>query len=114
MAGFTTIITLLLWVSFLAQFTLFTAAWVANPPPPPEVDDRAHAHAFDTPNYVTESAPESLDWTRQLFVDSDSEDGKDKVPHYWGGLVRPVLKWRARRLLRRLSHVQAELDRPAK
>lgn len=74
LASFAAIVTLLLWVNLAIRFTLFVAAWTANPPAPllPVPPEDVHAH--DRPNYVTMSAPRTLEWphhkvTGSLLVD---------------------------------------------
>lgn len=80
LASFAAIVTLLLWVNLAIRFTLFIAAWTANPPEPllPVMPEDVHAH--DRPNYVTVSAPRTLDWphhkvTGSLLVDPENLRG---------------------------------------
>ncbi|TGO06216.1 YihY/virulence factor BrkB family protein [Serinibacter arcticus] len=57
------VVTLLLWVNLVARLTLYVAAWTANPPSPTaDSADPAALHVNQTPNFVTLSAPRTLDW----------------------------------------------------
>ncbi|WP_151523391.1 YihY/virulence factor BrkB family protein [Serinicoccus kebangsaanensis] len=61
-ASFAVLATLIIWLNLGIRWCLFTAAWTANPPHtnlpvvPKEVHDR------ETPNYVTQTAPHTLEW----------------------------------------------------
>ncbi len=54
--------TLLLWLNIGARITLVTAAWTADPPAPPTLTKDMLQHQDHTPNYVSVSAPETLEW----------------------------------------------------
>ncbi|WP_168211852.1 YihY/virulence factor BrkB family protein [Ruania zhangjianzhongii] len=78
---------LLLWVNFLVRITLMVAAWMANPPPRPVVADEMITHADETPNYVTLSAPETLDWQHDPITGQVQPEEPPPPPPYWGGLI---------------------------
>lgn len=54
--------TLLVWINLAMRWLLFTAAWTANPPPAHVPVHPATVYASQTPNYVTMSAPHTLEW----------------------------------------------------
>ena len=63
LAPFAVFVTLLLWVNLIARLALYVAAWIANPPSPIAEDVKpADLHVRETPNYVTLSAPHTLNW----------------------------------------------------
>ncbi|MDO5721900.1 MAG: YihY/virulence factor BrkB family protein [Actinomycetaceae bacterium] len=68
LAGFTTIITLLLWINILARVTLMISAWIANPPIAPVPGSQDHMHGKSTPNYVTMSNIDTLDWPHHTMT----------------------------------------------
>ncbi|HIZ35770.1 MAG TPA: YihY/virulence factor BrkB family protein [Candidatus Ruania gallistercoris] len=85
---------LLLWVNFLVRITLMVAAWMANPPQPPEVDDEMITHADETPNYITLSVPETLAWQHDPITGQVQPEEPPPPPPYWGGLIGWVRrKW---------------------
>lgn len=89
---------LLLWVNLLVRVTLMVAAWIANPPPRPVVDDEMITHADETPNYITLSAPETLDWQHDPLTGQVQPEEPPPPPPYWGGLIGWVRrKWRGAR-----------------
>jgi len=85
---------LLLWVNFLVRITLMVAAWMANPPARPVVADDWITHADETPNYVTLSDPETLDWQHDPITGQVQPEEPPPPPPYWGGLIGWVRrKW---------------------
>ena len=54
--------TLLLWLNIAARVTLMAAAWTADPPAPPKLTKDMLQHQDQSPNYVSVSAPETLEW----------------------------------------------------
>lgn len=54
--------TLLLWINLALRWLLFVAAWTANPPPAHVPVQPGTVSAREVPNYVTLSAPHTLDW----------------------------------------------------
>ncbi len=59
------IATLLLFVNLLCRVLLLVAAFTANPPTPTQPETPEEVHFDETPNYVTLSAPHTLDWDYQ-------------------------------------------------
>ena len=57
--------TLLLWINLLSRILLLVAAFTANPPAPEMPETKEEVHFQETPNYVTLSAPHTLDWSHQ-------------------------------------------------
>lgn len=66
--GFATIITLLLWINILARVTLMISAWIANPPIAPVPRSQDHMHGRSTPNYVTMTNTDTLDWPHHTMT----------------------------------------------
>lgn len=62
LASVAAVATLLLWINIAARITLFVAAWTADPPAPPTLTKDMLQHQDHTPNYVSLSAPETLEW----------------------------------------------------
>ncbi|WP_324649700.1 YihY/virulence factor BrkB family protein [Georgenia sp. H159] len=62
------LITLLLWINLLSRVTLMIAAWTANPPAPPKPEDPATTNFDEHPNYVTLSAPRTLEWEYEAIT----------------------------------------------
>ena len=89
LAPYAAIITLLLWVNLIVRILLMVCAWTANPPAIPEVGPDDVTHADESPNFVTETEPETLAW------DHDPQTGRIRPeppepaepPEYWGGLI---------------------------
>lgn len=73
----TTLITLILWINLLASTALFACAWTANPPSPEPKETILFKHSRDTPNYVTLSVPDTLQW--EAKTDSGSNSGSNEV-----------------------------------
>ncbi|ANS77763.1 putative integral membrane protein [Serinicoccus hydrothermalis] len=77
-ASFAVLATLIIWLNLGLRWCLYTAAWTANPPHTNlPVEPRA-VHDRETPNYVTQTVPETLDWphhevTGTLIPDSGSD-----------------------------------------
>lgn len=65
LAGFAAIVTLLLWVNLVARLLLFVCAFVANPPSDQEVLQADISRWKQRPNYITLSAPHTLEWDRR-------------------------------------------------
>lgn len=76
LASFAALITVLLWVNLLSRVVLQMSAFMANPPISVLPENAEHIHANETPNYVTMSAPHTLEWPHQKItgaVDVDPE-----------------------------------------
>ncbi|WP_420112509.1 YihY/virulence factor BrkB family protein [Pseudactinotalea sp.] len=95
LAPFAAIITLLLWVNFIVRILLMVCAWTANPPAIPEIDPDDVTHDAETPNYVTETEPETLDWEHDPQTGRILPEPAPEPAEYWGGLVGwAKRKWR--------------------
>lgn len=81
LASAAAVATLLLWLNIAARLTLIVAAWTANPPAIPQVAKDRLQHADHTPNYVSVSAPETLEWNYGAYtglvqpLPPDEDDG---------------------------------------
>ncbi|MCF2707392.1 YihY/virulence factor BrkB family protein [Arcanobacterium haemolyticum] len=62
LASFAALATLLLWINLWARILLISCAIMANPPKAGPIASANAIHANDIPNYVTLSAPHTLDW----------------------------------------------------
>jgi membrane protein len=58
----TAVLTLILWINLVVRILLLVCAWMANPPRPVPVNAADEVHFHDSPNFVTLSSPETLDW----------------------------------------------------
>lgn len=67
LASFAALVVLVLWIHLAARVTLVLAAWIANPPRPQAVGHPDEVHMSERPNYVTMSAPATLDWPHQTI-----------------------------------------------
>ncbi|UFU05616.1 YihY/virulence factor BrkB family protein [Ruania halotolerans] len=79
--------TLLLWINLIVRVTLMMAAWVSNPPAPPEVEDDMVTHFDESPNYVTLSDPETLAWQHDPVTGRVQPEDPPPPEPYWGGLI---------------------------
>lgn len=89
LAGFAAIGTLLLWVNFLARLLLIAACVVANPPAPGQPTPSQMEHLEETPNYVTESEPETKRWVHDPISGTIAPDPPEPKPESipeWKGL----------------------------
>lgn len=68
LASATAVATLLIWLNVAARVTLIAAAWTADPPAPPKLTKDRLQHQEHTPNYVSVSAPETLEWDYGAFT----------------------------------------------
>lgn len=59
--------TLLIWLNFTARVSLIVAAWTADPPARPKPDRALMVNVDHTPNYVSVSAPETLEWVHDSY-----------------------------------------------
>ncbi len=87
LAPFAAIIVLLLWVNLIVRILLMVCAWTANPPPVPEIDPDQVTHEKETPNFVTESEPETLDWDHDPVTGRVQPEAPPPEQDYWGGLI---------------------------
>lgn len=92
LASAASLVTLLLFVNLLARVLLLVAAFMANPPAPDVPESPKEVHFDETPNFVTMSAPHTLEWehqdvTGQINVDESLRPGRteprpgDRNPH---------------------------------
>lgn len=64
----TSLVTLVLWINLQIRIVLVCCAWMANPPTPAPVPDARSVHFDQRPNYVTLSAPRTLDWPHNAIT----------------------------------------------
>ncbi|WP_022867623.1 YhjD/YihY/BrkB family envelope integrity protein [Schaalia vaccimaxillae] len=57
-----TLITLVLWLNLQVRVYLTLCAWMANPPKTWIPNSDAQVHFDETPNFITHSAPHTLEW----------------------------------------------------
>lgn len=111
LASFAAIVTLLLWVNLLARVVLMVAAWTANPPAPERPDTGEEVHLYERPNFVTLSAPATLEWLYQPITGVIAPDARldpahepEPAPPEWGGLIGRFHR-------RRIDRLEARLER---
>lgn len=63
-----TVATLLVWLNIAARVTLIAAAFTADPPARPKITKEQLEHRDHTPNYVSVSAPETLEWEYGVYT----------------------------------------------
>lgn len=68
LASVAAVATLLLWLNIAARVTLIVAAWTANPPAVPKLTKDMLDHQDHTPNYVSVSSPETLEWNYGVYT----------------------------------------------
>ncbi|MGD8150890.1 YihY/virulence factor BrkB family protein [Ornithinimicrobium sp. Y1694] len=93
-ATFAAVATLLLTLNLALRWLLFVAAWTANPPAAHVPVHPDTVHAKEKPNYVTVSAPHTLDWphhqvTGALIPEEDPRFMRSETLHTSSGL-RPI------------------------
>lgn len=64
----TAVLTLILWINLVMRVLLLVCAWMANPPRPVPVTTPDEVHFRDSPNFVTLSSPDTLDWPHQAVT----------------------------------------------
>lgn len=118
LAASASLVTLLLFVNLLSRILLLVAAFTANPPEPVMPESGQEVHFDETPNYVTLSAPHTLDWafqdiTGQVEADPSLRPGSSEEPPM--GDVRPdgrpipredLGRWAARRVERQARKLE--------
>lgn len=67
---FAAVATVMLTLNLALRWLLLVAAWTANPPPAHVPVHPDTAHAMEVPNYVTLSAPHTLDWPHHQVTGS--------------------------------------------
>lgn len=68
LAASAALVTLMLWINLIVRILLMVAAWMANPPYADIPIDAAYVHGDSTPNYVTMSEPDTLDWPHHTMT----------------------------------------------
>ncbi|MFV0426030.1 MAG: YihY/virulence factor BrkB family protein [Beutenbergiaceae bacterium] len=87
LAGATALVTLLVWVNLVVMVFLMVCAWTANPPATLAIDDGVLTHATETPNYVTQSQPQTLQWPHDPITGRVQPDTPPPPMPYWGGAM---------------------------
>ncbi|MGO1636886.1 YihY/virulence factor BrkB family protein [Ancrocorticia populi] len=62
LASVAAIATLLLWLNLCARVVLMASAFMANPPRPEKIESPEELHFKETPNYITLTEPQTLNW----------------------------------------------------
>jgi len=114
LASAAAVVTILLWVNLVARITLIVAAFTANPPAPVVPESPEEVHFDHEPNYVTLSAPETLEWDHQattgtLAPSPQAEPAPESAPEQVrrrGGLIGWLKRRRIERLERRLAEAR--------
>lgn len=112
LASAAALITILLWVNLVARVTLHVAAFTANPPAPVLPLDAAQVRYRQRPNYVTLSAPDTLEWDHQpvtgtiIPAAAPVAPAEEPAPR-WGGLMGRWKRRRIERLERKLERARA-------
>lgn len=111
------LVSVLLWVNLAARLALFVSAFTANPPAPERAVSPEAVHLYSHPNYVTESAPETKQWSHQpltgtIIPEEPAEEPEpapepEPVPPR-GGLVGALQRRQVAKAEKRL--VQAQHD----
>lgn len=84
------VVTLVLWVNFAVRGLLLVAAWTSNPPWANIPVEPTTVHSKETPNYVTLSAPHTLEWDHHP-VTGALQPGPYDSPE---SASAPTLPWR--------------------
>lgn len=81
LASFAVLVTLIIWINLAIRWCLYVAAWTANPPHTKLPVAPHEVHARETPNYVTVSAPHTLDWPHHEVTGTlIPDEGQDPTP----------------------------------
>ncbi len=118
LASVAAIATLLLWLNLGARILLMACSYMANPPRPYKIESPEEVHYKETPNYITFSAPHTLEWshnpiTGNITPESEEEapsDQREDLPE-WGGLAGNFSRWKARRLEKRAAKANRKATR---
>lgn len=113
LASVAVVATLLLWLNLGARILLMACTFMANPPRPYQVTEAEELHFKETPNYITLSAPHTLEWNSNPVTGAvaptrspeEPEEEEKPLPR-WGGLLGNLSRWRAERLERRAKKVK--------
>lgn len=77
LAASTALVTLMLWINLLVRVLLMVSAWMANPAYAEIPADAGYVHGDETPNYVTLSEPQTLDWPHHTMTGDISYDPRE-------------------------------------
>lgn len=112
-AVFAALITILLWINLLARVTLLGASLVANPPAAGQPTEAQLEHANETPNYVTVSFPDTLEWNHDPvtgIIAPEAGEHKDEQPAPpFTGLKEKVLRKKVERFGDKLANAERQL-----
>ena len=101
----------MLWLNLGARILLMASSFMANPPRPYKIETPEEVHFTETPNYITQTVPQTLRWSHNPITGSvtpepeeeiESDQPEEKLPE-WGGLMGNVSHWKARRLEKRAA-----------
>lgn len=111
LASAAALVTILLWVNLISRVALLVAAFTANPPAPVLPVTPEEMRFRERPNYVTLSAPATLEWEHQPVTGTvipQEEPVEQPVPTpRWGGLIGAWKRRRIRRLEKKLAGARA-------
>ncbi|WP_232219401.1 YihY/virulence factor BrkB family protein [Actinomyces sp. S4-C9] len=74
--------TLMLWVNLIVRLLLMVAAWIANPFYAEFPQDQKYVHGDSTPNYVTMTEPDTLDWPHNPLTGDIAFDPRENPESY--------------------------------
>ncbi|MDK8351854.1 YhjD/YihY/BrkB family envelope integrity protein, partial [Gleimia europaea] len=74
--------TLMLWVNLIVRLLLMVAAWMANPFYAEFPQDQKYVHGDSTPNYVTMTEPDTLDWPHNPLTGDIAFDPREDPESY--------------------------------
>ncbi|MDU6757546.1 MAG: YihY/virulence factor BrkB family protein [Actinomyces sp.] len=74
--------TLMLWVNLIVRLLLMVAAWMANPFYAEFPQDQKYIHGDSTPNYVTMTEPDTLDWPHNPLTGDIAFDPREDPESY--------------------------------
>ena len=104
LAPFAALATLLLWLNLTARIMLMVSAYMANPPRVYTPEDARELRGHTTPNFVTLTVPESLEWPHDPITGALLPEPKlplqeeiEELPE-WGGLQGNWARKRAEKL----------------
>lgn len=112
LAAGATVITIMLWINLIARLVLMIAAWMANPPYAGAAKSVGHMQGDMIPNYVTMSAPNTLDWPRHTMTGDLDRDPRRDPDSFETVLDSDV--WNSRRGLRlrkRIESLEIKIDK---
>ena len=98
LAASAALVTLMLWVNLIVRILLMVAAWMANPFYAEFPQDPNYVHGDGTPNYVTMTEPDTLDWPHNPLTGDIAFDPRENPESYETVLIdevwhSPRAKW---------------------